>query len=207
MQVTAVIPAFNEENTIAEIITVLKVTPMVNEVLVVSDGSTDRTAQVARNAGARVIELKHNIGKGGAMKHGVESTDADIILFLDADLIGLTPIHVVNLLLPVIDGQVEATVGVFGQGRMATDLAQTIAPFLSGQRAIRREIIIKVPNMDLARFGIEVLINRYLKEAGISIREVELIDMSHIMKEEKRGLIHGFTDRMKMYWEIAKLVK
>lgn len=207
MNITAVIPAYNEEKTIGLIVPVIKSVPIINEVLVVSDGSVDGTAALARAAGARVIELTDNIGKGGAMMLGVQSTNADVILFLDADLVGLTPAHVLDLLLPVVTGQVETTIGIFGRGRLTTDLAQVIAPYLSGQRVIKRELLMRIPNLDITRFGVEVALTRFIRKEGIPIREVELNDMTHIMKEEKLGLIKGFRARMKMYWEIVKVGK
>lgn len=207
MKVAAIIPAKNEENTISEVVKVCKTVAVINEVIVVSDGSEDKTAYLANLAGAKVIDLPENIGKGGAMMEGVANSDADIILFLDADLIGLTANHINDLLVPVIDGEVEMTVGVFEHGRLATDLAQVIAPYLSGQRALTRSLLNKMSNLDVTRFGVEVALTRYTMEQGINVKKVFLPDMSHVMKEEKLGLVKGFAERMKMYWEIAKNAK
>src|SRR5690554_4849137 len=101
MSVVAVIPALNEEKTIGEIVQVVKSVPIINQVIVVSDGSDDNTARIARKNGAKVISLKENVGKGGAMSAGVNSSREEIILFLDADLVGLTKAHVEALLTPV----------------------------------------------------------------------------------------------------------
>ncbi|MFZ5640131.1 MAG: glycosyltransferase family 2 protein [Bacillota bacterium] len=206
MKITAVIPAYNEEPTIGEIVRTVRQVPAVSDVLVVSDGSTDGTAGAAGEAGARVLNLTANIGKGGAMMAGVKNTDADIVLFLDADLIGLRPEHVRNLLEPVITGRAEMTIGIFESGRLATDLAQFIAPYLSGQRAVRRSLLEKLPDLDMTRFGVEVALTKFVKTEGIPVEEVELKEMSHVMKEEKLGLVKGVMARMKMYWEIAKYV-
>lgn len=206
MDVAAVIPAFNEEKTIAQVVKTVREVPQVKEIIVVNDGSTDNTGRIAEEAGARVINLRSNVGKGGAMVVGVRSTQAGIILFLDADLIGLQPSHVYDLINPVLQGETEMTIGVFDEGRFATDLAQFLTPYLSGQRAVKREIFETVSGLDLSRFGVEIALTRFVKSAGISFKEVELKQMSHLMKEEKLGLIKGFKARMKMYWEIAKCV-
>jgi len=207
MKTAVIIPAYNEERFIADIINVVHQVPLVNETIVISDGSTDNTAGVAESLGARVIILKENLGKGGAMMIGINSTDADVVLFLDADLIGLQPGHVVELLLPVLEGRAEMTVGIFEHGRLATDLAQFIAPYLSGQRAVRKDLFRHLSNLELTRFGVEVALTRFAKSAGISVVEVELNDMSHVMKEEKMGVVRGFLARLKMYWEIARCVR
>jgi len=204
MKIAVIIPAYNEERTVGDIIRIVSQVPFVDETIVVDDGSTDNTAKVAESWGARVISLPENMGKGGAMVVGVNSTDADVVLFLDADLIGLQPLHVVDLLLPVIEGRAEMTVGIFEQGRLATDLAQFIAPFLSGQRAVKRHLFRQLSHLEMTRFGVEVALTRFAKTAGISVVEVELKDMTHVMKEEKLGVVRGFLARLKMYWEIAK---
>jgi len=207
MKTAAIIPAYNEERTIGAIIEAVSQVPLICETIVVSDGSTDNTAQVARSYNAKVIELAENMGKGGAMAVGVNQTDADIVLFLDADLVGLQPHHVVDLVLPVADGRAEMTVGVFEHGRLATDLAQLIAPYLSGQRAVKKCLLAQLSHLELTRFGVEVALTRFAKTAGISVAEVELKDMTHIMKEEKLGVFRGFLARIRMYWEIAKSVR
>lgn len=204
MLISAIIPAYNEEKTIADVILPLTKTKEINEIIVVSDGSMDNTAEIARNAGATVIESKINIGKGGAMVLGLEKAQGEIILFLDADLIGLTEEHVCQLLEPVLHGDAEMAVGIFDHGRLATDLAQLVAPFLSGQRAVRRSLIEKVDSIQMAGFGVELELTKYVAEHDVKFAEVVLKELSHVMKEEKFGLVKGFQARMKMYWEIAK---
>lgn len=207
MKVAAIIPAYNEEQTISKVVEVCTTVDLISEVIVVSDGSEDATAYIANEAGAKVIDLPKNIGKGGAMMAGVEETNCEAVLFLDADLIGLTTNHVTSLVLPIIQEEVDMTVGVFEQGRIATDLAQVIAPYLSGQRALKKDLLKNISNLDVTRFGIEVALTRYVAENGLAAKEIVLPDMSHVMKEEKLGLVKGFAARMKMYWEIAKNTK
>ncbi|WP_366921674.1 glycosyltransferase family 2 protein [Metallumcola ferriviriculae] len=207
MKVSVVIPAYNEEKTIGDVVSSAVLIPLVTEVIVVDDGSEDNTAIEATNAGARVISLSNNLGKGGAMMVGVKHSLNSILLFLDADLIGLTQKHVTDLILPVCRGAMDMTVGVFGHGRFATDLAQFFAPFLSGQRAVRREIIEKISDLEVTRFGVEIALTRYASENNLRVQEVELKDLTHVMKEEKLGMVKGLLARLKMYWEIAQYVK
>lgn len=206
MNVTAIIPAYNEEMTIAGVVNIVKKVDKIQKVIVVSDGSTDRTAEIARECGAEVIELAENIGKGGAIKAGVSECGTEIILFLDADLIGLTEQHVMDLIEPVIQDSADMTVGIFRNGRMVTDLAQKVTPYLSGQRAIKKSIIEKIPNIDITRYGVEVALTKYLKNFSARVEEVELIDMTHVTKEEKLGIIRGVQARLKMYWDIVKIL-
>jgi polyisoprenyl-phosphate glycosyltransferase len=201
----AIIPAYNEAKTIGSVIDVLVRCSMIDQVIVVSDGSTDSTVQIALDYdNVEVIELLENRGKGGAIKAGMDHTDARILLFLDADLIGLTQSHVTALLQPVLDSQAAMTVGLFEKGRVATDIAQKMAPFLSGQRALKRELLESISDFDLSRFGAEVALHRYVEDNRIAVIQVNLPDLSHVMKEEKLGFWKGISARGKMYWEIIK---
>lgn len=203
MKISALLPAYNEEKTIASVISVLKQSSKINEIVVIDDGSIDNTFQKAKKCGARVIKLKKNQGKGAALQKGISEISADIILILDADLIGLKELHIDSLLGPVIEQQVDMTVGTFSKGRVFTDLAQIVSPYLSGQRAVKRELIKDISNLKDTGYGAEVAINSYIKRNG-RVKYVELANLTHIMKEEKRGIMHGFRDRVKMYWDIIK---
>lgn len=207
MKVFAIVPAYNEEKNIGNVLAVLKGLPLFDRIVVVSDGSIDGTVDVAKSYGVEVVELSENRGKGGALKAGLSNfnpASTDIIVFLDADLLGLTPTHVINLVDPVLKDEVDMSIGIFEKGRIATDLAQKMAPALSGQRALKTFILQEISDLDMARFGVELALNRYMESAHIRTKEVVLSDMSHVMKEEKLGVWRGMAARMKMYWEIIK---
>lgn len=207
MRTACIIPAFNEEKTIKDVIEVVKSVKIIDEVIVVSDGSKDNTAKISRDMGVFTIEYEENKGKGAALKAGIDNANADILLFLDADLIGLTKQHVISLLEPVINDEADMTIGIFSNGRLATDLAQKVAPHLSGQRAIKKEIITNISNIDMTRYGVEVALTKLVEKENYRVKTVELKDMTHIMKEEKLGFKKGIAARMKMYWEIVKCLK
>jgi glycosyltransferase involved in cell wall biosynthesis len=207
MSVIAIIPALNEAATIKSIIKVVKKNKLIDRILVVSDGSTDDTATIARKCGVDVIELKENVGKGGAMSIGVKQSHEDIILFLDADLIGLTSKHITDLLKPVLNNEASMSVGIFSNGRVATDLAQKMTPFLSGQRAIKRILFEQIDDIEASKYGVEVTLTKYVKKHKISYVKVKLVNLTHITKEEKLGLTKGFLSRLKMYKDIIKSAK
>ena len=204
-KVAVIVPAYNEENQIAAVLDVLVKTEMANEIIVVNDGSKDNTSAVARSYNVKVIDHERNSGKGAAMQTGIESTDADIIAFIDADLIGLKPEHIENLIKPLInDPDLMMTVGKFSGGRVSTDLAQAIVPFISGQRVFRRRFLNGLPSLADAGFGVEVAITQHAKRSGFKVKEVLISEVSQVMKEEKLGIIQGFKARLKMYGDIAK---
>jgi hypothetical protein len=134
---------------------------------------------------------------------GAQATRADVILFLDADLIGLTTGHIAALVTPVTSGDADMAVGVFRGGRRVTDLSQILVPYISGQRAIRRSLFLSVPGVQRARYAIETKLTRFAKGHGLTVRYVPLRGVTHVMKEEKLGLARGAADRARMYRDIA----
>lgn len=208
MKVTAVVPAWNEEHTVGDVVRVLVGHPDVAEVIVVSDGSTDATAAVARMAGARVIELERNAGKGAAVKAGIDAAaGGDVLLLLDADLVGLRPDHVRRLLAPVLEGRADMTVGVFSGGRVATDLAQAATPFLSGNRAVLRRALEGITGLEAAGWGLEMILTRHARRQKLRVVRVGLDRLSQVMKEEKLGLARGLYRRLKMYWDVVRATR
>lgn len=84
-EITVVIPAFDEEAAIADVVTRVRAAGRWHEVLVVDDGSTDQTAARAEQAGARVVRHPYNMGNGAAVKSGVRAAKSAIVLLMDAD--------------------------------------------------------------------------------------------------------------------------
>ena len=111
MDISIIIPAYNEEKYIEEVLKVVTDIPGILEVIVVSDGSTDNTVQVAQKYPVKVIELPVNLGKGGAMMAGVRG-QRKILTLLDADLVGLKPIHITSLISAIENEDLDMVVGV-----------------------------------------------------------------------------------------------
>ena len=108
----AIVPAYNRADTVGATVAALRTVTDVVEVIVVDDGSSDRTAALAAAAGARVVELAHNRGKGAAVAAGVDASGApDVYLLIDADL-GATAALAGALLHPVAAGEADMTIAV-----------------------------------------------------------------------------------------------
>src|SRR2546429_4784075 len=105
----AIVPALNEEKSIAAVITEIRAADPEFDVVVIDDGSTDRTAAVASENGARVISLPFNLGIGGAVQTGLKYArehDFDISVQIDAD--GQhDPSELPKLLAPLIAGEAD----------------------------------------------------------------------------------------------------
>ncbi len=198
---SVLIPAFNEAANVAYVVAVARAAAL-GPVLVVDDGSSDATDQIARYAGAEVLTLPKNQGKGGAVVAGAAYLQTDVVVLLDADLLGLTPQHVRTLAVPVTSGTAEMTRGVFSGGRWRTTAAQRLTPQLSGQRGVLRRKLLEVEGLAESRYGIEVAITEHAKRCRWRVVDVPLPGVSQVMKEEKRGFWMGSGVRVKMYTEI-----
>jgi polyisoprenyl-phosphate glycosyltransferase len=203
-QVVCIIPAFDEEATIADVVRVVACYPHIDRVIVVDDGSEDRTSEKARAIkGIEIVRLNTNRGKGAAMQAGINASNEPLILFLDADLLGMTSQHITDLLEPVISDSADMSVGVFRGGRLFTDLAHLISPSLSGQRAMKRSILTNL-DMDTVGFGIERALTDLWHTNSIRVKKVILHGVTHRMKEEKRGYWEGVRQRAQMFADILR---
>lgn len=189
--ITILIPAFNESQTIQDTVAAVKGIGRVTQILVIDDCSTDNTAELAKNAGAEVISLAHNVGKGGALNQGIQSAKGDIIGMLDGDL-GRSASEVEKLITPVLEQKADMTIAKFppavrkgGFGivtilakkgiRMLTGLE--VSSPLSGQRVIRRSVLDAIGPFE-ARFGVEVGLTIDAFRHGFRVKEVP-VQMTH----------------------------
>lgn len=203
-RITVLIPAFNEAERIGEVVRSARSAAWVDRLVVINDGSADETVAAAAESGAEVIDLRANLGKGGALQAGIDATleDTDIYLFLDADLLGLTKLHLRQLVRPLLyEPLTVMTVGKFASGRLTTDLSQFVLPILNGQRALRCDFVRALPDLREYRYGVEVLLSKIAESRGQIVREVRLKGLAQVMKEEKQGVMKGTMQRYKMYYE------
>jgi glycosyltransferase involved in cell wall biosynthesis len=208
-KIIAVIPAYNEESQVGGVLSAVTKVDLIDKVILVNDGSTDKTAERAERFSITLIDHKVNHGKGCAIQSGINfmaKDKVDIFVFLDADLINLKPIHIKNLIKPLLsNNQLLMTVGLLTR----SDNKST-TPEYSGQRAIRKEFISR---LDLSKlgFGVEVALTDRLKKIAKkqNVKEetlrkvIRFSGVTHIAKEEKHGPLPGFGARMKMLGDIS----
>jgi len=222
-KVTVIVPAYNEEDRICQTISALKSSSYVDGVLVVDDGSQDKTAAAAEKAGVQVLRLDFNRGKGHALNTGVKHTNGEVIVFMDAD-VGESAVEVDKLIYPVLNGDADVTIGVFppaqkkgGFGLVRGLARHTVNKFtgcrltaiLSGQRAFRKEVLAsigQIPRGYAAEAGMTIKI----LQKGFKIVEVP-VNMTHYETgRDLRGFVHRgrqFVDILKLYIREASAVK
>lgn len=205
---SAIIAAYNEEETITGVIDALVRSPLVDEIVVVSDGSTDQTAEIAAAIeGVRVVRLPANRGKGRAMRHGVAAATGDLLFFVDGDMLNLTGEHIESLVGPLVRGECEMNVGVRHRGpiRNFFHLELHFGPVLSGIRAMTPAVFHAVPHRYMERFKIELALNYFCWSRGFRQKNTVIRGLGHVIKEHKRGVLSGLTSRWAMIREVFLL--
>jgi glucosyl-3-phosphoglycerate synthase len=210
-RIAVILPALDEEATVGEIVTAIRHDLMqaphqlVDEVIVVDNGSGDATADVATASGARVVgcgdilpEFAARRGKGEAMWRGVAATDADLVVFVDADLQSFNPQFVVALLGPLLaNPEVQFVKAAYdrpptdpavpsnGGGRvtelMARPMISAFWPELSGvlqplagEYAARRDLLRQLPFRCGYGVDIGLLLDAYSAVGLDGIAQVDL---------------------------------
>jgi len=189
--VSIVIPAYNEEATVAKVVSVARKLSYVDEVIVVDDGSTDRTVEEAENAGATVIRHIMNEGKGSAIKTGFKYSHGDIVAFIDADVSNFTSEKIDKIIRPILEDRTDITKTKFAResGRVTELTAKPLLGFffpeldyeqpLSGQFAGKRSALSKIRfEKD---YGVDVGIVLDADVHGIKILEVDIGEICHDM--------------------------
>ena len=217
MKTAAIIPAFNEEVAIGSVVLLSR--EHVDEVLVVDEGSTDRTASVAEMAGARVLRHHKNLGKGAALKTGFQATDADVIVTLDAD--GQhDPAEIPKLMEPIIRGEADIVNGsryLHGTdentpryrrvGQKILDTATNISTGLeitdtqSGFRAFSSKTIPHFRFRDPG-FVVESEMLADAAEAGLRIMEVEVGVRYDVDGSTRNPVSHGVSVLLRILGDI-----
>ncbi|MEF3308368.1 glycosyltransferase family 2 protein [Paenibacillus sp. GYB004] len=217
--VSIVVPAWNEERSVGQTLQALhRMTRhdgsrLWDELIVVDDGSSDRTAEEAAPWATTVIEHAVRLGKGAAMRTGWSNAAGDIILFADADLESSAE-HLAGLLSPILNDEADMSIAAFsgtprgggfgivrriaGRGIFKLTGQQFAAP-LSGQRAVRSEVLKRLERSPQG-FGIEVGLTIDAARLGYRICEVPL-PLSH---RETGRTIRGFWHRGGQLAAIAK---
>jgi hypothetical protein len=207
--VAAIIPAYNEAGRIGNVLAVLQHVERLTEIIVVDDGSSDETGDVASQAArsdwrVRVVRHPVNRGKGEAIMTGWRAACSPVLLLLDADLINLLPEQVLALMEPVLRGEADMTLGLFQGGYWRTDLSHRLTPWLSGQRCLRAELMAQLPIEAAAGYGFETALSMAAQQGRWSCVNVPLVGVTHIPGDVPTGGWRGPANKVRQYSQIVR---
>ena len=212
--ISVIIPALNEEKTIGKVVKFCLADPLVAEVIVVDDKSTDNTSQVAIKSGAKVI-LSDKRGKGISMKDGIMQAYNELVVFLDGDIDPYPEKTIRNLVNPILEGKADFVKGAFARnaGRVTELVAKPLLNILfpglsyfsqplSGMIAGKKSFFKKVDFFNDYGVDIGLLIDMYLMKARVTEVNIGYIEnkskpweaLGKMSKEVSRAIIrkaHG----------------
>ena len=205
--VSIIVPAFNEEEGLGQVLAGLEEwQKRGSEIVVVDDGSTDRTPEVAGSAGVRVIRHRSNKGYGAALKSGIRAAGGQVIVTLDSD--GQHDPCDIQRLLDELPG-CDMVVGMRGKGshtpnlrkpgkwllvRVANYLAQTEIPDLnSGFRAVRAETLNRFLHILPNGFSFSTTLTLALFKEGYNVAYVPITAAPRSGRSTVRPLHDGFN--------------
>ena len=224
MKLTVVIPVFNEQETIQQIVAKVQDVPVDKEIVLVDDCSTDSSPGLLKDLEAsasniRVLSQPVNQGKGAALRAGFAAARGDLVIVQDADL-EYDPGEYPKVLQPILDGQADVVYGSrFAHGRPSGDfllrsyLANRFLTWLSNRftglrltdmetcyKAFRRPIIQSVEIRE-NRFGFEPEITAKVARQRVRVREVPI---SYQGRSYEQGKKIGWRDGVRAIWCILK---
>jgi glycosyltransferase involved in cell wall biosynthesis len=206
MLLSIIIPAFNEAAFLPEVIRRVEETPYDKEIIIVDDGSTDGTREYLKglvSEGIKVIVHKKNMGKGAAMRTGIEVATGDIVIVQDADL-EYDPKDYPVLLEPIMQGKADVVYGSRFLGgphrvlffwhsignslitlisNMFTDL--NLTDMETGYKAFRKKVFETI-TIESNRFGFEPEITAKVAKKGFRIYEVPISYSGRSYQEGKK---------------------
>ena len=154
--ISVIVPAYNEEKKIGGVLKSLINSSLVDEIIIINDGSNDNTLSIVRKfKKIKLISLKKNHGKSYAIVKGIKKSIGEIVVFIDADLTGLNDSHLAKLIKPLILGKKEVVIGY--PNDIKTD--KLFLP-LSGERAYwKKNLTHYLREMSKKGYGLELYLN------------------------------------------------
>ena len=204
--ISVVIAAYNEAPRIANVLKIVEHHPIISEVIVVNDGSADNTSEIVKKFNVKLIENEKNMGKTLSVKKGIEASNSDLVMLLDADLKGLDVESVTKLARPVLDGEVDWTLSLRGNSFGIMRFAKM--DWVSGERVIPRELLSDplIWSRPDVGFGLETLMNKSLLSKNKTFRSVYLPSVMITNKAEKVGFFKGWAGEFHMVGQISKVM-
>lgn len=182
-KVSAIVPAYNEEMRIKNVLKVLASSSDVDEVICVNDGSTDKTLSIAKSVrGVRILSFKKNYGKAYAIAMGVTKATGNIVIFVDADLVGFNNESIHSLVIPLKTNKYDAAIG-YRTGNMEKFVFKP----LSGERAyFKKDILPLLLKIKDKGYGLELYLNYAFKDKCVKL--LALKGVMHTLKHKKQPL-------------------
>lgn len=196
--ISVIIAAYNEERTLSSIIEIVRSWGKATEIIVVDDGSTDKTSLSVKQFIPDITLVRHrrNQGKSAAICDGVLKSTGTVLLLLDADTVGLTHLDLDAMCNPVLLGGSDM---VLGLARFWS--AGKFEPFnrLTGQRVlVRKYLEPELQNMRTLGYGLELFLNKLYESKKVTeVRLPHVFIIGKFDKQTKQDALISYVKELK----------
>lgn len=205
-KISCIISAYNEEKNIGRVLKVVQDHPLLDEIIVIEDGSSDGTRKIIKRfKGIRLLAHKKNRGKLAAVLSGIRASKNDMLLFIDADLVGLSKRNITDLISPVVNGESDISLSLRGNSLGIFRLIGL--DFISGERVLSKKILGSLKQFKrIAGFGFESFLNRMIIRQKLRIKVVHWDKVIHVRKSGKIGFLKGSWGDISMLFQIIRTI-
>ena len=228
LKLSIIMPVYNEERTLRKLISAVEAVelPLIKEIILVDDGSTDGTIEILKNLGGqyRIIFQNKNQGKGVATKKGFQEATGDIVLIQDADL-EYDPQEYPGLIKPIMEGRADVVYGsrflnsektkhnsiVYKHGYFVSQALNWLSNVLSGvwlsdmytcYKVFSKDAINKIyPHLKSKRFGIDPELTAWIGKMNLRVVEVPISYKGRTYEEGKKI---NWKDGLAAVWHIIR---
>jgi len=207
----AVVPCYNEESRVGNVLDTLTKSKYINQVIFINDGSKDNSLRVAKEySNIKIINLKENTGKGNAVSKGLKHVKSKAVFLFDADLVGLKEINIKKIYMSFIDNPNSMVVGLRQKNsiNLIHWLRRNILPLIAGERILSTTELKKIIHeYDIDEWGLEVYMNYHFKTNNIPIHKILLNGVNDVpkFKKEEYGIQPFIEEALKLsskYYQI-----
>lgn len=203
-KVSCVIPAFNEGGRISYVLNVVKNHPLIDEVIVVNDGSRDNTREVVKKfKGVRLLEHERNEGYTKTLIDGLKAAKNDIVFILDADAKNLKQQNVSQLILPVVNNESDVSLSL----RNNPFIFRIIGiDFATGERVLNKKIMFDENIENVNNWSFMQVMNDKIIKHKYRVKVVDWTNVVTTKKSEKLGFFGSIRAYIYMWYQFTRTI-
>src|SRR3989338_1286234 len=205
LTISCIIPAYNEASRISAVLNVVYTYSIFDEIIVVDDGSQDLTSEVVKKyEGIRLIVHSPNQGKTAAVLTGIHQAKGELIVIVDADLIGLSYGNLSKMIYLVLNKDYDLTILDRAGDRSAIWGWTNCARFFGGERCFWKKDFLEIGFPERSRYLLEIMMNLHYINRNKKIRNIYCDNLYTVHQYQKFGLWKGYYNYFRMSVRIVK---